>query len=108
MQNNFFFFNLKIENYHFYHFFNFNNFESDSYIWGGCSDDVRYGMEFAKSFIDASETDQHDARARMNKHNNRVGRRVSVAKLFFINCKRCYFFENKAYVLLLKHNRYCL
>ena len=34
-------------------------------------------MKFAENFIDASETDQHDARASMNRHNNRVGRRVS-------------------------------
>ena len=52
-------------------------FSSGSFLWGGCSDDVKYGMKFAENFIDASETEQHDARASMNRHNNRVGRRVS-------------------------------
>ena len=52
------------------------------FIWGGCSDDIRYGIKFAEKFVDASETDRQDARASMNKHNNRVGRRVSCAIRF--------------------------
>ena len=44
--------------------------------WGGCSDDVNYGRKFARTFIDAKERKNMDARALMNLHNNRAGRQV--------------------------------
>ena len=47
-----------------------------SFEWGGCSDNVMYGSRFARKFVDARETDKRDARALMNMHNNRAGRRV--------------------------------
>lgn len=46
--------------------------------WGGCSDNINYGIKFAKAFIDAKEKTVRDARALMNLHNNRCGRTVSV------------------------------
>ena len=49
---------------------------AESFVWGGCSDDIKYGMKFAEEFVDATETDRYDAKASMNRHNNRVGRRV--------------------------------
>jgi len=49
----------------------------DSFEWGGCSDDVNYGRKFAKTFIDAKERRNMDARALMNLHNNRAGRQVN-------------------------------
>lgn len=46
--------------------------------WGGCGADIKYGMRFAKKFLDASEASQKDQlRALMNVHNNRAGRKVS-------------------------------
>ena len=45
--------------------------------WGGCSDNINYGIKFAKAFIDAKERTVRDARAVMNLHNNRCGRTVS-------------------------------
>lgn len=45
--------------------------------WGGCSDNINYGIKFAKKFIDARERTVRDARALMNLHNNRCGRTVS-------------------------------
>ncbi|XP_006785874.1 protein Wnt-2b-like [Neolamprologus brichardi] len=45
--------------------------------WGGCSDNINYGIKFAKTFIDAKERTVRDARALMNLHNNRCGRTVS-------------------------------
>ena len=52
-------------------------FGKDRFVWGGCSDDIKYGMEFSRNFVDATERDRHDARANMNRHNNQVGRKVS-------------------------------
>ncbi|KAG9327921.1 hypothetical protein JZ751_017280 [Albula glossodonta] len=42
--------------------------------WGGCSDNINYGIKFAKAFVDAKERTVKDARALMNLHNNRCGR----------------------------------
>uniref|UniRef100_A0A2K5TYS9 Protein Wnt n=1 Tax=Macaca fascicularis TaxID=9541 RepID=A0A2K5TYS9_MACFA len=39
--------------------------------WGGCSDNIHYGVRFAKAFVDAKEKRLKDARALMNLHNNR-------------------------------------
>ena len=50
--------------------------------WGGCSDDVNYGRRFARTFIDAKERENMDARALMNLHNNRAGRQVDIISLF--------------------------
>lgn len=52
--------------------------------WGGCSDNINYGIKFAKAFIDAKERTVRDARALMNLHNNRCGRTVSVRLLALI------------------------
>lgn len=52
--------------------------ERGDFDWGGCSDNINYGMKFAKAFIDAKERTVRDARALMNLHNNRCGRTVSV------------------------------
>lgn len=46
--------------------------------WGGCSDNIDYGIKFARAFVDAKERKGKDARALMNLHNNRAGRKVSV------------------------------
>lgn len=46
------------------------------YEWGGCSDDIYYGSEFSKKFLDSNE-DPTQPEGVMNLHNNEVGRRVS-------------------------------
>lgn len=51
--------------------------ERGEFDWGGCSDNINYGIKFAKAFIDAKERTVRDARALMNLHNNRCGRTVS-------------------------------
>lgn len=50
--------------------------EKGEFDWGGCSDNINYGIKFAKAFIDAKERTVRDARALMNLHNNRCGRTV--------------------------------
>lgn len=55
------------------------------WIWGGCSDNVDFGENISKLFVDALETG-HDSRAAVNLHNNEAGRMVSVIfhKLIFL------------------------
>lgn len=47
-----------------------------SFDWGGCSDHVDHAMRFSQAFVDAKERKERDARALMNLHNNRAGRKV--------------------------------
>lgn len=54
--------------------------------WGGCSDNIRYGIRFAKAFVDAKEKRLKDARALMNLHNNRCGRTVSAHPAHPLSC----------------------
>ncbi|XP_073471831.1 protein Wnt-2b [Aquarana catesbeiana] len=54
--------------------------------WGGCSDNIDFGIEFAKDFVDAKERKVRDARALMNLHNNRVGR-MAVKRFMKLECK---------------------
>ncbi|XP_025107621.1 protein Wnt-16-like isoform X1 [Pomacea canaliculata] len=64
----------------------------EGWKWGGCSDNVQYGLWFAKNFVDAPETIRHqdsrNIRNLMNLHNNEVGRRA-VENLMRLRC-RCH------------------
>ena len=53
---------------------------SDGFEWGRCTEDVNFGYQKSKAFVDAAETriDGHySALAKMNLHNNEAGRSVS-------------------------------
>ncbi|XP_026188154.1 protein Wnt-2b-A-like [Mastacembelus armatus] len=60
--------------------------ERGEFDWGGCSDNINYGIKFAKAFIDAKERSVRDARALMNLHNNRCGR-AAVKRFMTLECK---------------------
>ena len=55
--------------------------------WGGCGDDMRYGVAFSRLFGDApwvsSKRKKTSKSALMNLHNNMAGRRVSYNSSFF-------------------------
>lgn len=57
---------------------------SEQFEWGGCGEGA-YGARLARRFLDARELER-DARALMNLHNNRVGRKV-VKDLVRRECK---------------------
>ena len=46
--------------------------------WDGCSDNIWFGENTTRSFIDELEPQVDYARRAVNLHNNEVGRRVGV------------------------------
>jgi hypothetical protein len=50
--------------------------------WGGCSDNIQFGVKFSREFVDAGEKGR-DIRYMMNLHNNEAGRVVSLEKIPF-------------------------
>ncbi|XP_056099631.1 protein Wnt-7b isoform X1 [Rhinichthys klamathensis goyatoka] len=49
--------------------------QEEGWKWGGCSADIKYGIEFSRKFVDAREI-KKNARRLMNLHNNEAGRKV--------------------------------
>ena len=57
--------------------------KNKDWLWGGCSDNIAYGVRFSKKFTDAVEKKRMDgqepaaaSRALMNIQNNEAGRTV--------------------------------
>ncbi|CAN8210854.1 unnamed protein product [Coccothraustes coccothraustes] len=65
---------------------------SEGWHWGGCSDDIHYGMSFSRKFLDApfknATGKSGSGLVAMNLHNNEAGRQA-VAKLMSVDC-RCH------------------
>ncbi len=56
-------------------------FNEEGWQWGGCSDNVAYGVKIGKQFVDAAEDTGSKVRNAMNLHNNEVGRQVKMSLL---------------------------
>ena len=63
--------------------------ENKNWLWGGCSDNIAYGVRFSKNFTDAVEKKRMKgqeaaatSRALMNLHNNEAGRTVRKVSIF--------------------------
>lgn len=50
--------------------------QEQGWKWGGCSADIKYGIEFSRRFVDAREIKKTPRRL-MNLHNNEAGRKVN-------------------------------
>uniref|UniRef100_A0A0N4ZIR8 Protein Wnt n=1 Tax=Parastrongyloides trichosuri TaxID=131310 RepID=A0A0N4ZIR8_PARTI len=52
--------------------------KNEPFIWAGCSDDISYGVKFAREFLDRYEREQYDITGNvkhlMNLHNHFAGR----------------------------------
>ncbi|TEA34618.1 hypothetical protein DBR06_SOUSAS16210032 [Sousa chinensis] len=57
---------------------------SEGWHWGGCSDDVQYGMWFSRKFLDFPIRNTTGKESKvllaMNLHNNEAGRQVCITK----------------------------
>ncbi|PIK45647.1 Wnt3 [Apostichopus japonicus] len=58
---------------------------NDTWHWGGCSEDVRYGVRFSRDFLIPQDL-TYRARGQMNRHNNEAGRQV-VLNNMELKCK---------------------
>ncbi|ESN92407.1 hypothetical protein HELRODRAFT_89495, partial [Helobdella robusta] len=76
---------------------NNNRFNDDTWKWGGCSDDIDYGLSYAKLFTDKPIKKQllkngifrmSDLKGLVDLHNNEVGRQI-LSSLMKIKC-RCH------------------
>ncbi|XP_067933939.1 protein Wnt-5a-like [Watersipora subatra] len=68
--------------------------EGDTWRWGGCNDNLNYGLKFSQKFSDAPEEELHesllDASSLANLHNNKVGRKT-IEELTLANTRcRCH------------------
>ncbi|KAL4217484.1 Protein Wnt-9b [Mactra antiquata] len=48
----------------------------EAWLWGGCGDNIRFGLKFSRRFLRAGKRRSKDIRARVDQHNIRLGRKV--------------------------------
>lgn len=65
--------------------------QEEGWKWGGCSADIKYGIDFSRRFVDAREL-KNNARRLMNLHNNKAGRKVNKNQFVFLFVFFMFFF----------------
>lgn len=57
---------------------------SEGWHWGGCSDDIHYGMSFSRKFLDVplKNASGKSGLVAMDLHNNEAGRQVGVTQVW--------------------------
>ena len=54
----------------------------EAWLWGGCGDNVKFGLKFSRRFLRAGKRRGKDIRAKLDQHNIRLGRKVSIFNPF--------------------------
>lgn len=49
--------------------------------WGGCSDNIGFGFDVSREFVDTGERGK-SLREKINLHNNEAGRWVNITRIF--------------------------
>ncbi|XP_076461417.1 protein Wnt-9a-like [Babylonia areolata] len=47
-----------------------------TFLWGGCGDNIRFGLQFTRRFLKKAHKSGKDIRAKVDQHNSRVGIKV--------------------------------
>ncbi|KAK6172047.1 hypothetical protein SNE40_018011 [Patella caerulea] len=47
-----------------------------AWLWGGCGDNLRFGLKFTRKFLKRARKSGKDVRAKVDQHNSRVGIKV--------------------------------
>ncbi|KAK3577164.1 hypothetical protein CHS0354_037501 [Potamilus streckersoni] len=48
----------------------------EAWLWGGCGDNIKYGLKFTRKFLKYSKRRGKDIRAKVDEHNSRLGRKI--------------------------------
>ncbi|XP_052812521.1 protein Wnt-9a-like [Mya arenaria] len=48
----------------------------EAWLWGGCGDNIKFGLKFSRRFLRAGKRRGKDIRAKVDQHNIRLGRKV--------------------------------
>ncbi|NP_001161676.1 wingless-type MMTV integration site family, member 6 precursor [Saccoglossus kowalevskii] len=59
---------------------------NSTWEWGGCADNIEFGYQKSKEFMDAQDKRRSDIRTLINLHNNEAGR-LAIKKNMRIECK---------------------
>ena len=74
---------------------NKHNSGNGEWQWGGCGDNIWFGENTTKSFIDVLEPQEESARRAVNLHNNEIGRRVNILPSYFLQLRAVYLAINE-------------
>lgn len=61
---------------------NSNQLPEGDFKWGGCGENIEFGMKKSKDYLDFIHKKRSDMKTLVNLHNNMAGRLVSNFNLF--------------------------